>query len=178
MRKIFGILLLLLLIAIPVKAYMGSSFDEPIKVCASHILVPEQVEAEKLKLEIKTYQDFQQLAAIYSQCPSGKKGGYLGCFGRGQMVKPFEKAAFNANVGEVVGPVKTEFFDIAEEKNSIALYKRLVMANPVKVVRKAMRDMRKGKMVSVYGITMNLFRLLCKLCPQEIIMNLGFKKEE
>jgi len=76
------------------------------------------------------------------------------------------------------GPVKTEFFDIAEEKNSIALYKRLVMANPVKVVRKAMRDMRKGKMVSVYGITMNLFRLLCKLCPQEIIMNLGFKKEE
>ena len=109
MKKIFGIFLLFLLIAIPVKAYMGSSFDEPINVCASHILVPEQIEAEKLKLEIKDYNDFQQLAAIYSQCPSGKKGGYLGCFGRGQMVKEFEKAAWNANLNEVVGPVKTQF---------------------------------------------------------------------
>ena len=109
MKKFIGLVAFIMLIVSPVFAYMGSSFDEPINLCASHILVPEQVEAEKLKLEIKTYQDFQQLAAIYSQCPSGKKGGYLGCFGRGQMVKPFEKAAFNANVGEVVGPVKTEF---------------------------------------------------------------------
>ena len=109
MKKIFGLLLLMSIVILPGFSYMGSSFDEPINVCASHILVPEKIDAEKLKLEIKNYQDFQQLAAIYSQCPSGKKGGYLGCFGRGQMVKEFEKAAFNANVGEVVGPVKTQF---------------------------------------------------------------------
>ena len=109
MKKIFGILFLLILIALPVKAYMGSSFDEPINVCASHILVKDQITAEKLKLEIKDYKDFQQLAAIYSECPSGRKGGYLGCFGRGQMVKEFEKAAFGAEKNQVVGPVKTDF---------------------------------------------------------------------
>lgn len=109
MKKIFGTLILFGLMIMPSFAYMGSSFDEPINVCASHILVPEKIQAEKLKLEIKNYQDFQQMAAIYSQCPSGKKGGYLGCFGRGQMVREFEKAAFNANKNEVVGPIKTEF---------------------------------------------------------------------
>ena len=109
MKKIFGVLFLLIFIALPVKAYMGSSFDEPINVCASHILVPEEIQAEQLKLEIKNYEDFQQLAKIYSQCPSGRKGGYLGCFGRGQMVKEFEKAAWKANVNELVGPVKTQF---------------------------------------------------------------------
>lgn len=108
MKKFLGIILLLLLIT-PVRAYMGSSFDEPIKVCASHILVPDELQAEKLKLEIKSFEDFQQLAKIYSQCPSGQKGGYLGCFGRGQMVKEFEKAAWKANTNEVIGPVKTEF---------------------------------------------------------------------
>ena len=109
MKKLLGIILLFLLIGIPANAYMGSSFDEPINVCASHILVPEKVDAEKLKLEIKTFDDFQQLAKIYSQCPSGQKGGYLGCFGKGQMVKEFERAAFNAETDQVVGPVKTEF---------------------------------------------------------------------
>ena len=109
MKKIFGILFLSILIAIPVKAYMGSSFDEPINVCASHILVKDQLQAEKLKLEIKDFKDFQQLAAIYSECPSGRKGGYLGCFGRGQMVKEFEKAAFDGEKNQVIGPVKTEF---------------------------------------------------------------------
>ena len=109
MQKFILTIFLLVLITIPTKAYMGKSFDEPINVCASHILVPELIQAEKLKLEIKNYEDFQQLAAIYSQCPSGRKGGYLGCFGKGQMVKEFEKAAFNADIGEVVGPVKTKF---------------------------------------------------------------------
>ena len=109
MKKIFGFLVLISMAVIPSFAYMGSSFDEPINVCASHILVKDKLQADKLKLEIKNFEDFQQLAAIYSECPSGRKGGYLGCFGRGQMVKEFEKAAFNANTGEVVGPVKTQF---------------------------------------------------------------------
>ncbi len=109
MKKFFGLMCFLVLISMPVKAYMGSSFDEPINVCASHILVDDKLEAEKLKLEIKNFKDFQQLAAIYSKCPSGKKGGYLGCFGRGQMVKEFEKAAFEAEKDTVIGPIKTDF---------------------------------------------------------------------
>ena len=109
MKKFLGFLFITLAFTLPSKAYMGSSFDEPVNVCASHILVQEKIDAEKLKLEIKTYEDFQQFAKIYSQCPSGRKGGYLGCFGRGQMVKAFEKAAFNGDKNKVIGPVKTEF---------------------------------------------------------------------
>lgn len=79
------------------------------QVCASHILVPTEMDAIKLKSQIKSYDDFKYYARIYSSCPSGKSGGELGCFGRGQMVKPFEEAAFNNNINEVVGPVKTQF---------------------------------------------------------------------
>lgn len=70
------------------------------------------------------------------------------------------------------GPVKTEFFDIAEENNQIALYKKLVMANPVKVVEKAMRDAMAGKTTSVYGLPMQAFEVLCKIVPHELILKL------
>ena len=78
-------------------------------VCANHILVPTEIDAIKLKSQIKTLDDFKYYARIYSSCPSGQRGGDLGCFGKGQMVKPFEKAAFEGNVGEVSDPVKTQF---------------------------------------------------------------------
>lgn len=107
--KKFIILFLLLILCSPSHAFMGSSFDEPINACASHILVKDEMQAFKLKSEIKNYDDFEQLAKIYSDCPSGRNGGYLGCFGRGQMVKPFEEAAFKEPLNEVVGPVKTDF---------------------------------------------------------------------
>lgn len=68
------------------------------------------------------------------------------------------------------GPVKTEFFDIAETTGRIPLYKRLAMANPVKVVKKALRDSMMGKTVSVYGLSMNAFRVLCKIMPHAVIL--------
>ncbi len=67
------------------------------------------------------------------------------------------------------GPVKTEFFDIAETTGKIPLYKRVVMADPKKVVRLALRDSMMGRPVSVYGITMKFFRLLCKTVPHTAI---------
>ena len=79
------------------------------KVCASHILVPTELDAIKLRSQIKTYDDFRYYARLYSSCPSGKNGGDLGCFSRGMMVKPFEYAAFEGPVGEVSEPVKTQF---------------------------------------------------------------------
>ena len=78
-------------------------------VCANHILVPTEMEAIKLKSQIKDFDDFKRYAGLYSKCPSGKNGGDLGCFQRGQMVKPFEEASFNGKVGEVSDPVKTQF---------------------------------------------------------------------
>ena len=108
MKRILGIFICIFLVS-PAFAYMGKSFDIPVNACVNHILVPTETKALQLKTEINSYEDFQQLAKIYSECPSGRKGGYLGCFGHGQMVKPFEEAAFNGNIGEVVGPVKTQF---------------------------------------------------------------------
>jgi parvulin-like peptidyl-prolyl isomerase len=67
-------------------------------------------EAEELLQEAKEGTDFGELAKIYSQDPgSAQKNGDLGYFGRGQMVKPFEEAAFNAREGDIVGPVTSQF---------------------------------------------------------------------
>ena len=63
------------------------------------------------------------------------------------------------------GPVKTEFFDRAYEQEEMKFYKKFVMADPKKVVRKAIRDARKNKAVSVYGMTMKVTRIICKLFP-------------
>lgn len=70
------------------------------------------------------------------------------------------------------GPVKTEFFDIAETTGQIPLYKRLVMADPHKVVKLAIRDCMAGKSVSVYGYLMKAFCLLCKVLPHDFILNI------
>lgn len=76
---------------------------------ARHILVGTEEECENLKNQIKEGADFAQLATEFSQCPSGKSGGDLGEFSPGQMVKEFDTVAFNEKVGEVHGPVKTQF---------------------------------------------------------------------
>ena len=70
------------------------------------------------------------------------------------------------------GPVKTEFFSIAEKTGRIPLYKRFVMARPEKVVRLAIRDCAMGKSVSVYGIAMKLFYVFSKILPHEWILRL------
>lgn len=79
------------------------------KVNAAHILVKEEKRAGELLAMIRSGEDFAQLARTNSECPSGKNGGGLGWFGRGQMVKEFEDAAFGGQKGETVGPVKTQF---------------------------------------------------------------------
>jgi peptidyl-prolyl cis-trans isomerase C len=79
------------------------------QVRAKHILVQSLNEAVTLKEKIAMGEDFSQLAKIHSKCPSGQNGGDLGMFQRGQMVKPFEDVAFGIDVGQVSGPVQTQF---------------------------------------------------------------------
>ncbi len=79
------------------------------KVSARHILVKKQSEALMVKELLNEGKDFASLAKQYSTCPSAKKGGNLGEFGRGQMVKEFEKVAFALNKNEISDPVKTKF---------------------------------------------------------------------
>ena len=79
------------------------------QVTASHILVETEHEAQDLVKLLSEGKSFESLAKEYSKCPSGKEGGALGTFGKGQMVKEFETAAFSLKDGEVSGPVRTQF---------------------------------------------------------------------
>ncbi len=79
------------------------------QVHAAHILVKTESQARDLLNKVNTGESFGDLAKRFSDCPSGKKGGDLGWFGRGQMVKEFEDACFSGEKGQTVGPVKTQF---------------------------------------------------------------------
>jgi peptidyl-prolyl cis-trans isomerase C len=79
------------------------------QVHAAHILVKSEDKAKELLTKVNAGESFGDHAKKYSDCPSGKKGGDLGWFGRGQMVKEFEEAAFKGQKGATVGPVKTQF---------------------------------------------------------------------
>ncbi|NMC05161.1 MAG: peptidylprolyl isomerase [Candidatus Lokiarchaeota archaeon] len=80
------------------------------KVRASHILVEKQSQALDILKKLETGGDFAKLALQFSTCPSRKKGGDLGFFARGQMVKEFETAAYALKIGEMTRqPVKTKF---------------------------------------------------------------------
>ena len=81
----------------------------PKKVRAAHILVKTEQEASGILFDLKRGSDFEQTAKEKSLCPSGKKGGDLGWFGRGTMVKEFEHAAFGLEVDELSQPIKTQF---------------------------------------------------------------------
>ena len=86
------------------------SFKKTETVKAKHILVEEEAKANELMAAIEAGEiQFEEAAKANSMCPSNAQGGDLGEFGKGQMVPAFEEAAFAAEVGKVVGPVKTDF---------------------------------------------------------------------
>lgn len=85
------------------------SAEEFTQVHAEHILVKTAAEAQQIKRNIDNGGNFEDYARAYSLCPSGRNGGDLGYFGKGQMVREFEKAAFATPVGQVSNPVYTQF---------------------------------------------------------------------
>jgi len=95
-------------------------YVEKAGVRARHVLVkvsekatPAQEKAAKAKIaEVQKALKkgkFEDVAKKMSEGPSAPKGGDLGFFGKGQMVKPFEEAAFKMKKGDVSGPVRTRF---------------------------------------------------------------------
>jgi peptidyl-prolyl cis-trans isomerase C len=96
-------------------------FQQPERVKASHILIKvdesateeKKTEARKkikeLQQKVKNGEDFAELAKTYSEGPSAPRGGDLDFFGRGQMVKPFEEAAFSLKPNETSDIVETRF---------------------------------------------------------------------
>ena len=90
-------------------------FDEKVagmkpeqEIHARHILVASEDEAKEIAERLKKGEDFAALAKEKSM-DSGAEGGDLGFFARGQMLKPFEDAAFALDVGEISAPVQTQF---------------------------------------------------------------------
>lgn len=102
-------------------ANLEKYFTKPEILGASHILIgtnentsPEdrkkaREKAEDIAKRVKDGADFVAIAKAESTCPSAAQGGDLGRFGRGQMVEPFEKAAFALKVGESSDVVETQF---------------------------------------------------------------------
>ncbi len=80
------------------------------KVGASHILVDNEEKAKEILEKINNKEiSFEDAARAESSCPSNENGGNLGEFTRGQMVPEFDEACFSMEVGEIKGPVKTQF---------------------------------------------------------------------
>ena len=80
------------------------------KIRCSHILCKKQSVALKALERINSGEAFDKVAKEMSECPSRKRGGDLGVFGRGQMVKEFGKAAFDLEKGQITKElVRTQF---------------------------------------------------------------------
>lgn len=79
------------------------------KVHCAHILVKTQKEAKMVLERLKNGETFGKLAKEVSLCPSKKRGGDLGIFGRGKMIKEFETAAFALQKRQISPIVKTQF---------------------------------------------------------------------
>jgi peptidyl-prolyl cis-trans isomerase C len=144
-----------------------SKFDEPEKVHARHILVKANAtdnetvkKAKKAKIEtirkkLVAKGDFAKIAQENSDCPSKAKGGDLGTFSKGQMVKPFEDAAFGQKVNEIGPVVETQFgyHVIQTQEHMPAKTKTLDQVKPD--IIKSLQEQNKQKAIKDYidGLT-------------------------
>ncbi len=114
MKKILSLLFVFAAFCFTLISVNRVEAAEAKQVLAYHILVSDEQQAVDIKKEIETgktrteiFNNFTSSAKKYSKCPSGSDGGKLGWFAKGEMVKPFEEAAFALPDGQVSDPVKT-----------------------------------------------------------------------
>jgi foldase protein PrsA len=81
----------------------------PNEIHCAHILVKTEKEAQAVMERLERGGKFANVAREVSLCHSGKRGGDLGTFGRGKMVREFEEAAFALQKGQISPIVKTKF---------------------------------------------------------------------
>ena len=127
------------------------------EIKASHILMDTESEAIDVINMLNDGDDFAELAKNKSTGPSGPSGGDLGWFKRGQMVPPFEKAAFSLNKNEITQrPVQTQFgwhvikiFDkrIPEAPSYESMKNKLVQDLERKIVSKKIQDLRNDALI-------------------------------
>ena len=127
------------------------------EIKASHILMDTESEAIDVINMLNDGDDFAELAKIKSTGPSGPSGGDLGWFKRGQMVPPFEKAAFSQNKNEIIQrPVQTQFgwhvikvFDkrIPEAPSYESMKSKLIQDLERKIVSKKIQDLRNDALI-------------------------------
>ena len=79
------------------------------KACARHIIVKTKKQADDIKQRLDKGEDFAKLARQFSKCPSAKKGGDLGEFTQGTMVRAFDNVVFKKELLTVHGPIKTQY---------------------------------------------------------------------
>ena len=127
------------------------------EIKASHILIDTESEAIDVINMLNDGDDFAELAKNKSTGPSGPSGGDLGWFKRGQMVPPFEKAAFSLNKNEITQrPVQTQFgwhvikiFDkrIPEAPSYESMKNKLIQDLERKIVSKKIQDLRNDSLI-------------------------------
>lgn len=131
-------------------------YTEPEVVRAKHILLSSEEQCNEL-LEVigSGKKTFEECAKEYSTCPSGNNGGDLGEFARGDMVKEFEDAAFNAEIGFVFGPVKTQFgYHLIKVEEKRAAY----MVPLVDVEHEVAKNAKTEKAENLYASKLNELR--------------------
>ena len=126
-----------------------SHYEKAPTVSAKHILVDSEEKCNEILAQITSGEkEFEAAAQESSSCPSGQRGGSLGEFGKGQMVPEFEKAAFEAEVGQVVGPVQTQFgYHLikveAKNEGSVSSFEEVKES-----IRKTLLQQKQGKLYS------------------------------
>jgi peptidyl-prolyl cis-trans isomerase C len=137
-------------------------FEVPEQIRASHILIKTddatndvlkaaaRAKIEGILKQVKDGGDFAALAAANSDCPSKSNGGDLGLFGKGQMVPPFEEAAFALSTNEVSGVVETSFgYHIIKLTDRVPASKRAFDEVKEQIVSRLTSE-EQGKIVSEY----------------------------